>query len=789
MLSNYLKISFRSLWRQKALSLLNIGGLALGIAVFALMSWHVIHELSFDNYHSLRNNIYRLAIQVEGASYENGIAKVAGTYAGIAKKEIPEVVQMARFVKYGQVLVSHGEQRVYEAGGFYADSTTFQLFDFPLQKGAKRSLLSEPNSIVVTQSFARRYFGDEDPMGKSLTFDNATEMRVTGAMDDVPVNSHFRFDFLVSMSSWKHPQHDTPTWWQYYTYLLLADDAAPGIVALKFKEALSKTLIPEDAANYSPFLQPLTDIHLKSDLHREIAANSNMTQLWIFGTSALFILLIACINFVNLTTAFAVRRTREVGVRKVTGAYRGQLVEQFLTEALVTTFIAVLLASQIMTLLAPVFADLTGSELELQLSNPSILSFLAGTWLLVGLTSGMYPAFFLSAFKPVVALKGNESSVGTGGLLRKGLVIFQFALSSFLIIAALTMYLQNTFLQNKDLGFHREHLVVLNIRDEGLRLRTEAFKESLLRNPGISKVTASGNMPGGSDYGVPCVPEGVPEDQVPPIRSLVVDHDFIETFGMEIAEGRDFSRAYATDSTAYLINEEAARQLAWDSPLEHSISMPAIERPKAPVIGVVRDFNFHTLHESIGPLMFFIPPQSWLSYITVRIKPSDISGTLGYIEKVWNDFDPNHPFVYQFMDEAYGQMYAQEQRTGRLANAVSMLAIFIACLGLFGLAVHSAQTRTKEIGIRKVLGATTAGITGLLTKDFLKLVAFSLLIAMPVGWYFMNEWLENFAYRIELKWWVFGVTAIVTLGVAFLTVSFQSIKAALSNPVKSLRSE
>ena len=788
MLSNYLKIALRNLWRHRSLSFLNISGLAIGIAVFALMSWHVIHELSFDRYHSAYNNIYRLAIDIQGASYENGIAKVPGMYAGIAKTEIPEVRQSTRVLRYGEVLVSNGDNRVYERGGMYADSTLFGVFDFPLVKGDRHSLLSEPNALIVTRSFADRYFGDEDPMGKTLTFNNDTEMRVTGMMNDVPLNSHFRFDFLISMSSYSHPQHDTPQWWQYYTYLLLNENSDPHDIATKFKDVLTRNF-GDDAADYTPFLQRLPDIHLKSDLHRELAPNSSMSQLWIFGSAALFILLIACINFVNLTTAFAARRSREVGVRKVTGAHKRQLVGQFMTEALMTTGIAVILACQIMSLFAPVFAGLTGSEMQLQLLDPNVIGFLAGTWLVVGITSGVYPAFILSGFKPVNALKSKDTADGSGSLLRKGLVVFQFALSAFLIIAALTMYLQNQFLQNKDLGFDRDHLIVMSIRDQSMRSRISAFKENLNNIPGVVSVTASGNLPDGSDFGVPSVPEGVPEDQVPPIRSLVVDHDYLQTFGIEIAEGRDFSVAYATDSTAYILNEEATRQLGWDEPLEQFISMPAVQRPKAPVIGIVKDFNFHTLHEPIGPLMFFIPPQAWLSYVTARIRPEHISGTIASIGEVWNVFDPKHPFRYEFFDETYGRMYAQEQRTGDLANAVSLLAIFIACLGLFGLAVQSAQTRTKEIGIRKVLGATTAGITGLLAKDFLKLVTISLLIAMPVAWYFMKEWLDNFAYRIEFKWWVFGAAAVVTLSVAFLTVSVQSMKAALSDPVASLRSE
>jgi putative ABC transport system permease protein len=346
MLHNYLKIALRHLVRQPLLSILNIGGLALGIAVFTLMCWHVISELSFDKYHSLHQNIYRLALDVEGASYENGIAKIGGNYAALIKEDVPEVLQTTRFVRHGEVLMARGEQRAYETGGIYADSTTFQLFDFPLVNGDRASLLSSPNAIVITKSLATRYFGDEDPMGKTLSLNGDTEMRVTGLMDDIPAHSHFRFDFLVSMSSWRHPQHDTPTWWQYYTYLLLPNSADPDLVAAKCKEVLLQKL-GDDASNYRPFLQPLTDIHLKSALHREIAPNSSMTQLWIFGTSAFFILLIACINFINLTTAFAARRAREVGVRKTTGAYQEQLAGQFITEALVTTGIAVLIASQI----------------------------------------------------------------------------------------------------------------------------------------------------------------------------------------------------------------------------------------------------------------------------------------------------------------------------------------------------------------------------------------------------------------------------------------------------------
>lgn len=792
MLQNYLKVAFRSLWKNKSLSFLNISGMALGVAVFALMMWHVRHERSFDRYHSRHERIYRLAMQVDGKGYENGIAKVEPAFAELARKEIPEVDEAVRFVRYGEVLVQNGARRFYENGGMFADSTVFKIFDFNLKKGDPASALFQPNAVVLTETFARRFFGDEDPLGKFLKFDNQTDMQVTGVMNDVPPNSHFRFDFLASMASYQHPEHDKPRWWQYYTYLLLSPGASPETVAAKVKNAIPKYLQSEEAATLQPFLQPLADIHLKSNLHRELEANSNIRQVWIFSAAAIFLLLIACINFVNLTTAFAARRTKEVGVRKATGAQRRQLVGQFLCESLLATFLAVALGSQLMTFLAPVFAQLTGSEMQLRLTDPAVLIFLLSAWLVVGLAAGSYPALVLSSFQPVFALKTLVSTNGAGGVgvfLRKGLVVFQFALSAFLIIAALVMFQQNNFLNNKDLGFDREQLVILSIRDEGMRNRLEAFKSALRESPGVVNVSVSGNLPGGRDYGIPWAPEGVAEGQIPPVRSLVVDHDFIKTYGMGIAAGRDFSAAFATDTVAWLINEEAARVLGWDNPLGKSIAMPAVGRGKAPVVGVVKDFNFHSLHEPVGALLFFIPPKEWMSYVSVRIRPENVSESLAFMEKKWNDFDPNYPFVYEFLDVAFGQMYMQEKRTASLANAMSLLAIFIACLGLFGLAAHAAEQRKKEIGVRKVLGASTAGLVGLLSKDFLKLVVVALVIASPLAYFFMERWLQNFAYRIDIQWTVFALAGVTVVAVAFLTVSFQSVKAALANPVKSLRSE
>lgn len=788
MFRNHLKIALRMLRRNKIIAFINVLGLAIGLACATLILLYVRHELSYDQYHQQRHHIYRLVTGVQGAAYQ-AVAKVPGAWGIAAQRDVPEVRRATRFVFFNETLVSRGEKRFYETSGFYADSSVFEVFSFPLIKGNPKTALTRPNTIVVSEGFARKYFGEEEALDQTLRFDGQNEYQVTAVLSNVPTNSHFTFDFLVSMATYANPRRDDWQWNQYYTYLLLNDGASPETVAAKLPAMLRTHIDEKLAVAYAPSLQPLTDIHLRSNLFREMQANSNITYVYMISAVGFLILVIACINFMNLTTARASIRAKEVGVRKVSGAGRMHLIKQFLSESVLTSFAAAIIAVVGIDLLLPVFNSLTGRQLSFDYFNEKL--FLLGFFglaAIVGVVSGSYPAFVLSSFKPSSTLKGKADG-SRGVWLRKSLVVSQFAISALLMIATGIIYDQLEFMQNKKLGFNDAQLVIIPIREDAMREKYETVKRELQQHPDIVSVTASGNLPGGGDWGIPYEPEGIPQERVPPMRELVVDHDFIQTFEMELAAGRAFSRDHPTDAAAYMINEEAARQLGWSDPIGKLISMPNIQREKAAVIGVLKDFHFRSMREKISPIMFFIPPPDWFNVLSVRIRPENISQTLAFLESTWNELDPNHPFTYTFFDEQFGQLHHAEEQMGELLGAVALLAVLIACMGLFGLAAFTAEHRTKEIGVRKVLGASVGSIVTLLSKDFTRLVLIGFGVAAPVAWYAMNRWLQNFAYRIEIGAGVFIAVGLLALIIAWLTVSFQSIKAALANPVDSLRYE
>lgn len=788
MFQNYFKIAVRVLRRNKGITFINIAGLAVGMLCAAFILLYVRHEWSYDQYHLNKNNIYRLITGVEGASYQ-AIAKVPGAWGITADQDLPEVRSMARFVFLNESLVRRGEKRFYETGGFYADSTVFQIFSFPLLEGNAKTALTRPNTIAVTKDFAQKYFGEEEALGQTLTFDNQNEYEITAILSNVPTNSHFTFDFLVSMATYTNPRRDDWQWNQYYTYLLLDDNASPEYIATKFSAMLRTHIEEKLAADYTPSLQPLTDIHLHSNLFREIQANSDITSVYLISVVGFFVLLIACVNFMNLTTARATTRAKEVGIRKVSGAGRAHLIKQFLSESALTSIASAIIAVASIELLLPVFNLLIGRQLTFNYFDEKI--FLLGFFGLatfVGVVSGWYPAFVLSSFNPSKTLKG-KSGGAYGVWLRKSLVVVQFTISAVLMIATSVIYNQLEFIQNKKLGFNEEQLVVIPIRDNVMRGKSESIKRELLNNSNVVSVTVSGNLPGGGDWGIPYEPEGIAQDRVPPMRELVVDYDFVKTFEMEMAAGRTFSHEFSTDASAYIINEEAARQLGWNDPIGKMISMPNIKREKAPVIGVLKDFHFRSMREKISPIMLFIPPQSWFNILTVRIRPQNISQTLAFLESTWNQFDPNHPFAYTFFDEDFARLHHAEGQMARLLGYVAGLAIFIACMGLFGLSAFTAEQRTKEIGIRKILGASTGSIVTLLSRDFTSLAFAGFLVSVPLAYFAMNRYLENFAYRVEIGAGVFIAAGVVAVIIAWLTVSFQSIKAASANPVNALKYE
>jgi putative ABC transport system permease protein len=786
---NYLKTAWRKMKGQKGVSFINVAGLAVGLACALLVIVYARHELSYDRAHANRDRIFRLATGVRGASYE-GIAKVPGPWGPAVLKDLPEVRQVTRFVFVNETLVARGDVRSYESGGLYADPSVFEVFTFPLLAGDPATALEAPGSVVVTESFARKYFGDEDPMGRPLTFNVKDEYVVRGVMADVPPNSHFTFDFLVSLTTYKNPNREDWHWQQFYTYLLLRDGASPGDVAAKVPGVLGRNMAADRAAAYTPFLQPLTDIHLRSNLFREMEPNSDIATVTLFSAVAFFVLLVACFNFMNLTTARALTRAKEVGVRKAAGAGRRQLAAQFLGESALVGLIALAVAVLAAGLALPAFGALMGRPLALP--GPAAWRFwltLVGLALVAGGASGLYPAVVLSAFRPADALKGRSVGPKRQGL-RRALVTTQFAISIVLIIATGVVTRQLDYVRTRRLGFNPAQLVVIPLRDEATRTAADALKREFLKDPRVLAASASANLPGGSDWGMPYEPEGFPKDQVPPMRILAVDQDFVETYELKVAAGRDFSGDHASDATgAFLINEEAARALGWADPIGRTITLPAAERSNAPVIGVLEDFHFRSLKERIGPVLLFVPPPDWFTVLTVRIGAGDIRETMAAIERAWSAFDPVHPFAYSFMDERFARLYASEERMGRLLGDAAGLAVLVGCLGLFGLAAFSAEQRTKEIGIRKVLGASVWSVVRLLSVEVLVLVGLANLIAWPAALFAMRGWLQRFAYRAPIRPVVFMISALLAMAIALLTVSWQSVKAGLANPIDSLRDE
>ena len=786
MLFNNIKLATRSILHKKGYSLTSVFGLSVGLMCCLIIALFVLDELSFDQYHEKKDRIFRLVTATQSG---NSIAKITGPWGMAAKEEIPEVEDMTRIVFVGQMLFSHGDKLLYEDFGRFADSTTFNVFSYKLTEGNPHIALTAPNSIVLTQSLKEKYFGTESALGQSIKLDNQ-EFIVTGIMEDVPSNSHFSFTYLLSMASLQHPDKDDWVRWnQFYTYLLLRSNASPDEVASKMKTVLSRHLDPETASGYVPFLQPLTSIHLHSHLFREMSPNSDVAYIYIFSSVALLILLISAVNFINLATAQAATRAKEIGVRKVNGAYRSQLIFQFLTEAALISGLSLIVAHAFTAAMLPLVNELTGKNLMLSYEKfPMAWVVMLSMTALLALLAGGYPAFYLSSLKPTAVIKGKWAPQGSN-FVRKGLIAFQFALSSLLVVAAIVIQNQLHFVQTRPLGFDPEQIITIPIQSDIFRTRAEVIRKELEAIPGVVRVSASGNQPGGSDWGIPSLAEGFTNDNMPPMRVMAVDPGFIETFGLEIIQGRAFSNEIASDSSAYLINEEAARQLGWTDPLQKTISMPAVERNAGPVIGVVKDFHFRSLKEKIGPLLFFMPPSGWFSQYSIKLEATHTAQVLKSIEQKWNQFDREHPFIYSFFDEGYNQLYQQENTLARVINYFTGIGVLLACLGLYSLASLTAEQRIKEIGIRKVVGATAGQIVLMLSRQYLSLVVIGFVVSLPIALWMLNKWLEKFAYRDGFDVLFIVTGCLLLLLTAQVTVGYRSWRAATTNPAKSLRSE
>jgi putative ABC transport system permease protein len=801
MLKNYFKIAWRNLLKNKAFSFINIMGLSLGIAVCFIIMLFVQDELSYDRFNEKADRIVRIVFK---ASINGGKINEPAVMPPVAKaltNDFPEVEEATRLKNDGRPKITWQQKTFKEAEAAFVDPNFFHVFSFPFIKGNPATALLQPNTVVITQEIATVIFGREDPMGKMLDY-SGTLFRVTGVIKKMPSNAHFHFDLLPSMQTIDFAKSGTWMEGSFFTYAVLKENADYKKLEAKLPNMVEKYMGPQIqqsmGMSLSQFrtkgnelgfaLQPLTSIHLHSTTNFEMEPPGNVKYVYIYAAIAVFMLLIASINFINLSTAGASRRAKEVGLRKVMGSRKLDLIWQFLVESVLVAAIAIMIAVLMVQFALPAFNELSGKHLLTNFSFRPLAAIVA-LGILAGLLAGIYPAFFLSSFKPIATLKGN---IGTGGRsrLRNGLVIFQFFISVSLITGTAIVYQQMKFIQNIRLGYDKEQLLVLS-NSYVLGKEEQAFKQQLLKDSRIVNATVSGYKPAGPSYNNNALayPEGK-DNQVLTALEYKIDEQYIPTFGIQMASGRNFSPAFGTDSSAIIINESAARAFGWgNDAVGKTIVRENSDRGRNypyKVIGIIKDFHFKSLHESIAPLFMVLEPQQG---IIVKVQTKDIAGLLKSIQQLWASYHPEEPFGYAFMDELYEKTYSAEQKTATVLNIFAILTILVASMGLFGLATYTAEQRSKEIGIRKVLGATVAQVTGMLSKEFIKLVLLGCLIAFPVSWWAMHVWLQDFAYRIDINWWVFVLSGSLAVLTALLTISFKAIKAALANPVKSLRSE
>jgi putative ABC transport system permease protein len=807
MLKNYIKTAIRNLLKRKGYSLINIIGLAIGMASCLIILMFVSDELNYDAFNEKADRIYRVAGSFFYGGRSFDIAVAPAPMAQVLIDDFPEVENAVRFRQRGRYIFRYGENSYREMSVSYVDPSFFDIFSIPLIKGNPDTALNDPNTLILSRNTAQKYFGDEDPVGKTLRLNDRSDYMVTGVFEEIPGNSHFHFDVFVSMTSLDESKAKFWMSQNFQTYILLREGADPAALEAKFPDMLVKYMGPQIEAFMGKsmeklaeenelkgefYLQPLQDIHLHSDLIAEMEPTSDVKYVYIFMAVGLFILIIASINYMNLSTARSAGRAREVGIRKVLGSFRSQLIRQFLTESMMLSLVSLVLALGLVRLALPFFNGLSGKALTMaHLGYPAMVVALVSVAIFVGILAGSYSAFFISAFQPVNVLKGQLKSGVKTGWLRSGLVVFQFAASIILIIGTFVVYNQLHYIQNKKLGYEKEQVILLS-NTYLLGDQAETFKNQMLAYPQIVNASISDYLPVPSNDNISAVlPEGeMDSKKATSMQNWIVDYDYISTLGMKIVAGRDFSREFSTDTKATIINQAAAKQFDWAQPVGRKIGRIISNKGDIElyeVIGVVEDFHFETLKETIGPLVMFLGNSN--SNISFRVATEDIAGTIGLLQKEWKKFLPYQPFEYSFLDERFADMYESEQRIGRIFGVFAGFAIFIGCLGLFGLAAFTAEQRTKEIGIRKVLGATSPNIIQLMTREFVILIAVANVIAWPVAFWVMKGWLKDFSYRVSLNVWVFVGAGLLTLMIALLTVSYQAVKAALSDPATSLRYE
>ena len=793
MFRNTMKITLRNIKKHKGYSFINVAGLAVGIACTILILLWVQDELSFDRMHENAERIVRVVCSTSGDGLPTN-ANGSFVVGKALKKEFPEVIETVRIRKMGQSAkryVGYEDKKFYESRFFFAEPTILSVFDFPLAKGDPATALVEPNSLVLTEAMAKKYFGKEDPIGKVVEADpyNDGELmlfRITGIAENVPRNSHLHFDFLASYNSQKDISEDFSGFYQHFTYILLEsrssfeplDDKLQGFLHRNWRED----------PWYTIRLQPLLDIRLHSRLKSEVEPTGNILYVYVFTAIALFVLMIACINFMNLATACAVKRAKEVGIRKVVGARKKQLIHQFLGESFMLSLLSALAAVIVVIVVLPLFNRLSGKEFSpLSLTDPVLVMGTAAIVLAVGFISGIYPAFFLSAFQPMNTLKSRTAYSGSGTFLRKGLVIFQFALSIGIISATLITHKQMNYIQSRNLGYDKGQIMVIPLNKD-LRQNYQGFRDELMRYPGIENMTTSALVPtrGSMHYSFRFEGNEDPLSQV----LYMIDKEFVDTYGLRLSAGQNIERPTARDRPMeYLVSELTIREAGYSSPQEAVGKRVDLEEDSGHIVGVVKDIDIYSLHQAPYSISYLVTPIRNHNYLSIRVLPQNIPDTIGHIRKTWGEMVPYYPLDYFFLDASFENMHLADRKMSEIFSVFSILAIFVACMGLFGLATYTAEQKTKEIGVRKILGASAASIYWLLSLEFLKWVALANLIAWPVAYYVMNKWLENFVFRTMIGWEIFLLSGAAALVISVMTVSLQSIKATTADPVDSLRYE
>jgi putative ABC transport system permease protein len=810
MIYNYLKIAARNLKKYKFISFINIFGLTIGLACCLLILIYILHELSYDKYQPNVDRVYRVTRTFndpQSGAINLTLSTVAPPFGPLLQFDFKEIENMTRVLQNGATPVRYGEKMFNEQNVFLADDHFFDFFKTAVMKGNPSKGLANPYTVMLTDEIAKKYFGNEEPLGKTLRINPGGayfDFKVTGIFKPFPSNTHFHPDLLVSFSTLR----DTSIYGEqnlktnfgnnsFFTYIRLPKHYDPNKLVAQFPAFLDRNMPgggkfkPSQTTSLS--LQKLSDIHLRSHTDYEAEENGDVKRVYIFSAIALFLLLIACINYMNLSTARSTLRAREIGIRKVVGARRKEIMTQFLSESVLVSCLAMILAFASTWLVIPWLNKISGQSLSItillkwQLILPIILIPFA-----VGIISGLYPAMFMASFQPIKTLKGFLKIGGSTISFRKALVIFQFGISIILIICTSIVFNQMRYMQNKSLGYNREHIVTVPYVTE-LNDRFDAFRRDLLANSYIKDVGRSSRIPTGrllDNMGAQMMSGDTLAPITADIKFVATDEDFLSTYGVKIVAGRGYSRDFHTDTSAFIINEAASKVLGFKSPRDAIGKDFGYGNQRGKLVGVFNDFHFESLHQRIAAMIFLLPRSAnFYNVISVKMTGIGTSSALAALEHTWKKFLPETPYQFTFLDERFAKLYAAEEKQKTLFSVFACLAILIACLGLFGLSAFAISQRIKEIGIRKVLGANVSTIVSLLSKDFLKLVGISALLAFPVGWYAMYEWLQDFAYRISMPWWIFLIAAIIAAVVALLTISFQAVRAALANPVKSLRSE